>query len=728
MPLLRHANLPVFLRLKIITLACVFTGGWFATAIHAQTTLQLGANVNESLTRLEPALLDRSHTTWVRGFLPASQFITGQRSLATDPGIKTLQQCARDGRKVIVTIKWDLKEADWRVPAPDSATEKKWFAWVDELLGTMRGQISIFALINEVFIDTPPADLEADAQGRIPMVTFLQRLAAHVAASQPKAADGRALPLYCGGFTRLDTVKMQKHPATLALLRWINTDARLAGVNFHLHQRNFDEFQRALQFLRRHIPAKPAIVTEFSFVSNYREHLNDPLANSPTARAFATRLKLAPNLTVREYINRCIANPVSEIEWNEFLGTQPWFDPEFLKRAGDLMQRHGGVVATYAFSQKSSAGNRPLAADATPWLLNAIYIPGTACAADPVQTAVNLPWFREYLRRQNAAPTTSTATTQFTNPIAAGQDPWVVRDPNGKRFLWTQAHNGKPVESIAIYESDSLATMGRRHVVWRAPQTGPFSREVWAPELHFLDGRWHIYFAADDGQNKNHLAYVLAAKTADPLGEYELHGPLATGDGADGRSPNIWAIDMTVMELQGRRYAVWSGWDAPGTDSQHLYIAPMKSPGELAGPRVRLCDNSDFKWEFTGQPGKQNRGLNEGPEALQRGGRTFIVFSCGIACLPTYKLGLLEFTGGDPLSPASWHKHPQPVFSSTEKTFGVGHSCFVPSPDSAEWWHVFHAKRERGYGWERDIFVQPLRFDERGFPDFGKPVAADRSR
>lgn len=134
------------------------------------------------------------------------------------------------------------------------------------------------------------------------------------------------------------------------------------------------------------------------------------------------------------------------------------------------------------------------------------------------------------------------------------------------------------------------------------------SRQVWAPELHYLEDRCHIYFAASDGANANHLSYVLSSKTKDPLGEYELTGPLATGEGADGRSPNIWSIDTTVLELKGQLYAVWSGWNAPGTNQQYLYIAPMSSPTELSGPRVLLCQNDDYLWERV-QPNLEKKGL-----------------------------------------------------------------------------------------------------------------------
>jgi GH43 family beta-xylosidase len=323
-------------------------------------------------------------------------------------------------------------------------------------------------------------------------------------------------------------------------------------------------------------------------------------------------------------------------------------------------------------------------------------------------------------RSASLTPHAAAAPRQFINPIAEGADPWVVRDPNGERYLWCLSEGNR---GISLWASPTLTSLGRRHVVWQAPERGPYSKEVWAPELHRLDGHWYIYFAASDGHNHNHLTYVLRSDTEDPLGSYSLHGPLATGEGADGLTPNLWAIDLTVLEHAGRRYAVWSGWDGPCTDRQFLYIAPLRSPTELAGPRVRICANDDYLWERT-EERAGSRGLNEGPQVLQQAGRTFLVYSCGASWLPTYKLGLLELVGPDPLDPAAWRKHPQPVFQSSASTLGVGHSSFVPSPDGTQWWHVFHAKRDAQPGWRRHIFVQPFEFDATGFPQFGGPIAA----
>jgi len=368
----------------------------------APVGLELGANVNESLPRLESALLDRSHTKWVRGFLPATEFITGKRSVTNDRGVQTLQRCAAEGRRNIVSIKWDFREAKWPVPAPESEREKQCFAFADELLRELRGQISILALINEVFVDTPKDGMQPNATGKIPMQQFLQRLTVHVASQNPRDPDGKPLPLSCGGFTRLDTPEMQTNPAALQLLEWCDSDPRISIVNYHLHQRDFSQWQESLGFIRKHVHTKPIIVTEFSQVWAYKARLADPVATEAPGVAFAAKHHLPDGMTVRDFINRCIASPVPQADWMEFLHSQSWYDPAFLKTASDLMEQHGVIVATYAFSQQSSGGSRQLTSNATPWLLNPIYLPSVALAPSANESAINSDWFAEYLKRKSS--------------------------------------------------------------------------------------------------------------------------------------------------------------------------------------------------------------------------------------------------------------------------------------------------------------------------------------
>ncbi|MCQ9135902.1 family 43 glycosylhydrolase [Streptomyces hilarionis] len=92
--------------------------------------------------------------------------------------------------------------------------------------------------------------------------------------------------------------------------------------------------------------------------------------------------------------------------------------------------------------------------------------------------------------------------------------------------------------------------------------------------------------------------------------------------------------------------------------------------------------------------------VDEGPEPLHGGGRTFRTFSASHRQAADHKLGLLEPTGCDPLKPASWTKKRTPVFqrSDANGVHGPGHDGFFTSPDGAENRIVRHADSSVGGG------------------------------
>jgi len=310
-------------------------------------------------------------------------------------------------------------------------------------------------------------------------------------------------------------------------------------------------------------------------------------------------------------------------------------------------------------------------------------------------------------------------STTFQNPIAPGADPWVVQ--HGGWYYWCLSEKDL---GVAVYRSHSLTQLGEKFIVWRAPERGPYSAQVWAPELHWLNGRWYIYVAASDGNNETHRMIVLESNGSDPTRPFHFKSELYSGDDFVGRTHNRWAIDGTVLELNGSRYLLWSGW-ADERDEQWLYIAPMSNPWTLGAARTRLCANDDFLWERVGES-RHGRGLNEGPQVLTRQGRVFVIYSCSGSWEASYKLGMLELTvGTDPLDAASWHKYSEPVFQSKIPTAcGVGHCSFTQSPDGREDWIVFHSKISPTHGWQRVIRAQAFRWSANGRPEFGAMVSS----
>lgn len=329
------------------------------------------------------------------------------------------------------------------------------------------------------------------------------------------------------------------------------------------------------------------------------------------------------------------------------------------------------------------------------------------CNADPAQPSHRVESPAQEQRQERAT---------FTNPLYKGQDPAFVKHDG-----WYYLCQSAPGNGIQIYKSRKLTDRGESKRVWSAPRTGPNSRQIWAPELHFIRGKWFIYYAASNGVNDNHRMYVLEAATDDPQGDYIDRGVLYTGDDIVNKTKNRWAIDGTVLGLHEKLYFIWSGWEGTA-DVQHLYIARMENPATIASERVKLCDNDTHVWERVGER-ESERGLHEGPVPLVRNGKVFLVYSASGSWQRTYKLGMLHMDqSADPIDPESWTKVERPVFESTRETFGVGHCCFVKSPDDREDWIAYHSKVSRREGWDRIVNIQPFKWDDRGFPDFGQPL------
>ena len=303
--------------------------------------------------------------------------------------------------------------------------------------------------------------------------------------------------------------------------------------------------------------------------------------------------------------------------------------------------------------------------------------------------------------------------TTFTNPIApGGADPWVIEREGVYHYCYSAGGAIWVASSpslLGVFEAEGVE-------VWRPEPGKAWSSGLWAPELHWIDGAWWIYVAADDGDNANHRMQALKRGEADPKGPFERVGTLALPD-------DKWAIDGTAFEHEGQLYHVWSGWPGDENVEQNLYICRMRDPATPAGERAMLS-TPEHDWEKAGSGGGFPT-INEGPVALSHGGRTFILYAAAGSWSDFYCIGLLELVGDDPMDPAAWKKYDRPWFERTDRVFGPGHPSWTKSPDGREFWLVYHAAKRQGSGWDRDVSLQRFTFDANGLPQIDPPTKGE---
>jgi GH43 family beta-xylosidase len=262
-------------------------------------------------------------------------------------------------------------------------------------------------------------------------------------------------------------------------------------------------------------------------------------------------------------------------------------------------------------------------------------------------------------------------------------------------------------------------------MVWRKPDTGPYSDLVWAPEIHFNRGAWYVYFAAAPTREIKdklfqHRMYAITTDADNPLtGEWT--GPVQIETGMDS-----FCLDATTFTHRDILYYVWAQKDPVIEGNSNLYIARMETPLCFATKPVRLSI-PEYDWEIRGF------WVNEGPAVLIRNGRVFISYSAS-ATDENYCMGLLYADeDANLLDPASWNKSEEPVFRTCYEygVYGPGHNSFTVSEDGSKDMLVYHArtytKIEGDPLWnpDRHTYIKPISWDEYGMPVFGRPSVVE---
>jgi GH43 family beta-xylosidase len=317
-----------------------------------------------------------------------------------------------------------------------------------------------------------------------------------------------------------------------------------------------------------------------------------------------------------------------------------------------------------------------------------------------------------------------TNTTVLTPLIEQRADPCIHRHRDGYYYFTASV---PAYDGIELRRSRTIAGLADALpvMVWRKPDSGPCSDLIWAPEIHYNQDAWYVYFAAAPSREIKdgvfqHRMYAISTRADNPLdGTWTFEGRIDTG-------MDTFCLDATTFTHRGVLYYLWAQKEEGIRGNSNLYIAPMKDPVTLAAPPVRLSI-PEYEWETRGFR------VNEGPAAVKHDGRVFVTYSAS-ATDENYAMGLLwADADADLLDPASWTKSAEPVLTSSPEysIYGPGHNSFTVAEDGETDLLVYHARTyndiEGDPLWnpDRHTFVKALKWDEDDMPVFGDAALAD---
>ena len=282
--------------------------------------------------------------------------------------------------------------------------------------------------------------------------------------------------------------------------------------------------------------------------------------------------------------------------------------------------------------------------------------------------------------------------TAYTDPfIPERADPYVMRAPDGT-FYFTASYPAygdvnHGYDRIILRKSDTVAglALAEEKAIWHAHESGIMSRHIWAPELHFIGGRWYVFFAAGNSDDVWHIRpYVLRCDGDDPYNDSWTEMGRMQSAAGDGTSFNSFSLDMTYFEHKGRHFLIWA--EIIGDSSLFMAEINPAEPWRLISHPI-LLTKPEYDWE------KIRFRVNEGAAVLKTEDKVYVFFSAS-GTGSEYCIGRLSAdTDADLMNKSSWEKLPCPVLSTEDLIgeSGPGHNSFVVD-EKGDLLIVYHAR------------------------------------
>src|SRR5574344_708704 len=129
-------------------------------------------------------------------------------------------------------------------------------------------------------------------------------------------------------------------------------------------------------------------------------------------------------------------------------------------------------------------------------------------------------------------------------------DPYVYLHTDGYYYFTASVPEYDRIEIRRAWSVKGLAE-AEPQTIWKKHAEGPMSWHIWAPELHYINNKWYIYFAAGRAEDPWYIrTWVLENDSKDPFcGEWKELGQLVS-------EWDSFMLDCTVFEHHEKWYAV----------------------------------------------------------------------------------------------------------------------------------------------------------------------------
>lgn len=304
----------------------------------------------------------------------------------------------------------------------------------------------------------------------------------------------------------------------------------------------------------------------------------------------------------------------------------------------------------------------------------------------------------------------------YHNPIVEQRaDPWIHKHTDGYYYFIGTAPEFDRIELRRAKTINGLREASAK-VIWRKHAGGELGANIWAPELHFIDGQWVIYYAAAPADKPFLIRmHALTSNAVNPMdGPWVEAGQIQT-------PWDSFSLDATSFSHKGKRYLIWAQKDKAESYNSALYMAEQTSATTIKEPVITLTEPT-LDWETIGYK------VNEGAAVIKKHGRVFVTYSAS-ATDHNYAMGMLwADADADLMDPSVWHKSPTPVFATNAelKRFGPGHNSFTVAEDGVTDLMIYHARDYRELKGtpltdpNRNARARVLGWDDQGMPVFNQ--------